>query len=138
MQVQSKNSHIIIFLVLSICFIIQVEGIFQSCSFNSDCPANAFCGYRKYCVCNDNYIMNCNITAVNLGVNPVTVTISQTQTYYTIVPQELFEFIKFSILFTTSNVQPKPVVVSIWGQSGYLKDFGNNKMEEVSFDISST
>jgi hypothetical protein len=82
--------------------------------------------------------MNCNITAVNLGVNPVTVTISQTQTYYTIVPQELFEFIKFSILFTTSNVQPKPVVVSIWGQSGYLKDFGNNKMEEVSFDISST
>lgn len=74
---------------MSSIFIVQIEGINQSCPSDSGCPNNSFCGSFKYCVCENNFIMNCNMTAHKINGNPSLATISQIQSYFEIQPSAL-------------------------------------------------
>ncbi len=56
----------------------------EQCNVDSNCPPNAFCGYRRYCICNNGYIMNCDIMSTKLTTNPLAVTTTQSYSYYTI------------------------------------------------------
>lgn len=138
MLIYLKNISLLYVLTIFIACITQIKSIYQTCGSNTDCPVNSFCGYKNYCICDDGFIMNCSTSAQTLSNNPVTAAISQTETYYTISPQNLYEYIKFTIKLSTTESTETSVTVNLWGQTGYLTDLtNNNKMQTINIEVSS-
>ena len=73
--------------LLIICFVmVQISSIYQSCSTDTDCPSNSYCGFRNYCACNSGWIMNCSTPAQQINGDILTTTITQSYTYFVITP----------------------------------------------------
>ena len=90
-------------ILIMFIFVVQINCIYQTCSSNTDCPANSFCGYRSYCVCNNGWIMNCSTPGQGTSGTTISTTISQDYSYFVITPQNLYEYIKFAIKISTTE-----------------------------------
>jgi len=126
-KINSFNSYLSFLIILSLQ-INLIEAIFKSCQVNSDCVPNSFCGYKNYCICNDNYIVDCSIQATILSTIPVTTSITENYSYFIVQPKDLFQYIKFSIKYSTTDTQTYPIISTFWGQTGYLQSLNANNM----------
>lgn len=89
--------------MLIVIFAVQISSIYQTCSSDTDCPANSLCGYRSYCVCNNGWIMNCSTPGQGTSSTMISATITQDYSYFLITPQNLYEYIKFAIKLSTTE-----------------------------------
>ena len=83
---------------------VQISCIYEICSSDTNCPANSFCGYRNYCVCNNGWIMNCSTPAQGTSNNMISATITKDYSYFIVKPQNLYEYIKFAIKISTNEI----------------------------------
>lgn len=101
-MLKTTKERYMFFLALLCCLFLQINAIYQPCYGGSICPANSFCGFRSYCVCNTGYILNCSTPAQNITNNPLIATITNGYSYFVIEPQSLFEYVKFTIQLSTT------------------------------------
>lgn len=126
--------------ILLLCiFVLHTNCIYQSCSSNSNCPTNSMCGYRNYCVCNNGWIMNCTIPAQTTSTTATPVNITPNYSYFIILPQDLNTFLKFTINISTNYTLSEQLIVTLWGQTGYLTDLiSSNEIDTISIPINNT
>jgi hypothetical protein len=105
-------------IILSIlCLAVSIQ---QVCENDDQCPSNSICNLRlQTCKCISGFIGQCNISALALTNNTITVEMNSSNIqYFSISPLEVNQFLDIRINICQINSQDK-LQAYFWGETGH-------------------